>query len=172
MEEMWKDIKGYENLYQVSNLGRIRVLPKVVKCKGGATRTTPGKIMETELNYNGYPSIRLVREGKRMRHRIHILVWEAFGTSERNGKKIVIDHIDNDKTNCRIDNLQLLSGRANVAKAKKKVGRLTGAFFNGRKWFSQVRTGKVCKYIGSFDSEQAAHNAYLKEIELITKKIQ
>ena len=165
MKEQWKDIDGYRGLYQVSNLGRIKALSRSVNCKSGAKRIIPECFVKTELNYNGYPSVRLVKSGVRMRHRVHILVWEAFGKGTRNGKSVVIDHIDNDKTNCRIDNLQLLSGRENVAKAKKKENRLTGAYFNGKTWFAQIRIKGKAQFLGCFQSELDAHNAYKNKVK-------
>jgi hypothetical protein len=170
MEEIWKDIDGYSGIYQISNFGRVKALPRQVNAKNGSTRTTPEVVMQHEINFNGYPTVKLVLDGKKMRHRIHLLVWDAFGNGIRNGKRVVVDHIDNNKTNCHISNLQLLSGRENIIKAKKRIERLTGAYFNGNVWFSKIKIGSAYKYLGSFKSEIEAHNAYMKEKELITLK--
>ncbi|MDD3019458.1 MAG: NUMOD4 domain-containing protein [Alphaproteobacteria bacterium] len=170
MNEVWKDIHGYVGIYQVSNFGRVKALPKIVNAKNGSTRTMPEVIMNAEINYNGYPTIKLVINGKRMRHRVHLLVWDAFGNGIRNGKRVVVDHIDNNKINCHISNLQLLSGRENIIKAKKRIERLTGAYFNGNVWFSQIKIKGTCKYLGAFKSEIEAHNAYMGEKELLTLK--
>lgn len=168
--ENWRDVPGYDGLYQVSNFGRIKVLSQTVNAKNGSTRTTPEVIMKVEINYNGYCSIRLVRDGKRMRHRVHLLVWDAFGDGKRDGKHVVVDHIDNDKTNCHISNLQLLTGRENVIKSKKKGGCLVGAYYNGNTWFSKIKIGDKYKYLGAFQTEIEAHQAYMKEKELLTIK--
>lgn len=170
MEEIWKDIAGYNGIYQVSNFGSVKALSKLVNAKNGSTRITPEVVMQHEINFNGYPTVKLVLDGKRMRHRIHLLVWDTFGNGMRDGKRVVVDHIDADKTNCHISNLQLLSGRENIIKAKKRIERLTGAYFNGNVWFSQIRIKGCCKYLGTFNSEKEAHNAYMKEKELITLK--
>lgn len=139
----------------------------MVQAKGNCLRSISETVMKTEINYNGYCSIYLVKEGKRMRHRIHLLVWDAFGNGQRAGKQIVIDHIDNDKTNCHISNLQLLTSRDNSIKGKKKEGRLTGAYYNNYSWFSKIRIGKEVKHLGSFDSELEAHQAYMREKNLL-----
>lgn len=170
MNEIWKDIAGYNGIYQVSNFGRVKALPKVVSAKNGSTRTTPEMIMRHEINYNGYPTVKLALDGERIRHRVHLLVWDAFGIGKREGKRVVVDHIDADKTNCHISNLQLLTGRENIIKAKRTDSKLTGAYFNGNVWFSKIKIGSAYKYLGSFKSEIEAHNAYVKEKKLITLK--
>ncbi|KAA6303118.1 MAG: hypothetical protein EZS26_000721 [Candidatus Ordinivivax streblomastigis] len=167
MNEAWKDVQGYEGIYQVSNFGRIKALSRTVQAKAGCLRQIPETILKDEINYNGYRSIHLVKEGKRMRHRVHLLVWDAFGNGQRAGKKIVIDHINNDKTNCHISNLQLLPSRDNSIKGKKKDGHLTGAYYNNYSWFSKIRIGKRIKHLGSFSSEIEAHKAYMREKELL-----
>lgn len=168
--EEWKDISGYNGIYQISNFGGVKALPRVVNAKNGSTRTTTEIIVKNEINSNGYPSVRLIKDGMRMRHRIHLLVWDAFGDGKRDGKHMVIDHIDNNKANCHISNLQLLTGRENVIKAKKRAGKLTGAYFNGNVWFSKIKIGGVYKYLGTFNSDIEAHEAYMKEKEFITSK--
>jgi len=167
MVEVWKDIAGYEGIYQISNSGKIKALLRTVNAKGNSIRKIPETILQDEINYNGYRSIYLVKNGKRMRHRVHLLVWDDFGNGNRLGKQIVIDHIDNDKTNCHISNLQLLPARDNCIKGKKKEGHLTGAYYNKYSWFSKIRIGKKIKHLGSFSSELEAHQAYMREKRLL-----
>lgn len=171
MNEIWKDVVGYEGIYQVSTLGRIKAKERIVNAKGNSIRKIREAIIQPEINFNGYLTVRLVNNGARMRHRIHLLVWDAFGNAERNRKNIVVDHIDNNKVNCRFDNLQLLTARENLIKGKKKPGRLTGAYFNGHTWFSQIIINGIRKYLGSFNNEIEAHKAYMTEKNLITSKL-
>lgn len=169
--EVWKDITGYEGIYQVSNAGKVKALARTIKAKSNSERTTSEVEIQPDVNYNGYLSVRLVKNGVRMRHRVHLLVWDAFGTKKRNGKSIVVDHIDNNKTNCHISNLQLLTGRDNIIKGKQKEGHLTGTCRVGNIWYSRIRIGNIRKYLGSFPSALEAHTAYLKEKQLVTIKI-
>ena len=57
--EKWKDIKGYEELYQVSNLGNVKSLERKVKCKGGALRTVNKKLLKLYLDGKGYLQVKL-----------------------------------------------------------------------------------------------------------------
>ena len=66
MEEIWKDIKEYEGLYQVSNLGRIKSLDRIIKSgisNSGYIKIN-GKILKQKLGKNGYLSVQLWKEGK------------------------------------------------------------------------------------------------------------
>ena len=69
MKEVWKDIKDFEGLYQVSNLGRVRSLPR---------NTTSGKILKPRKDIYGYVSVCLFKEGVRYWKKIHRLVAQEF----------------------------------------------------------------------------------------------
>lgn len=75
--EIWKPIKNYEGLYEVSNQGRIRSLDHDVPCKGG-TRTVKGKIRKPQYNAKGYEIVTLSKENKLWTATVHQLVAEAF----------------------------------------------------------------------------------------------
>lgn len=84
MKEIWKDIENYEGLYQISNLGRVRSLPR---------KTTKGKILKTVKDYNnyGYEKVTLCKNGKRKNYSVHFLVAVAFVDNPHNYPQI--DHI-------------------------------------------------------------------------------
>ena len=101
MEEIWKPIKGYEGIYDISNYGRVKSLKR-------KTNNQTGKedlILVAHLDKDKYPTTVISKNGKSKTYRIHRLVWEAFGEGDRDGMNIQIDHIDNDRSNPRIDNL-------------------------------------------------------------------
>lgn len=95
MEEIWKDIKGYEGKYQVSNLGRIKVL--------NYKRSGQEHIMATKNN-KGYCEIRLAKDGKRKDFIVHRLVAQAFIPNPNNLPQV--NHIDENKTNNCVNNLE------------------------------------------------------------------
>lgn len=98
MQEIWKDIKGYDGLYKVSNLGRVYSYPRY-RTKGGYSVGTC---------CNGYLSFTLCKtKDVHIRQYIHILVWEAFKGSIP--EHYVVHHKDHNKHNNNIDNLELLS---------------------------------------------------------------
>lgn len=99
MEEIWKDIKGYEGLYQISNFGNVKSLPKFrVKYHTGEI------ILKQQNSANGYKQINLYKNNKHRTEKIHRLVAEAFIPNPEN--KPEVNHIDGDKTNNYIGNLE------------------------------------------------------------------
>jgi hypothetical protein len=116
MEEIFKDVKGYEGLYQVSNLGRVKSLPKTWVSGNGGFRSHYGKILKATKCSSGYYQVGLYKDGVSKKLRIHKLVAMAFFNHAPNGYKIVVDHIDNNKENNRVDNLQLITNRENSSK--------------------------------------------------------
>lgn len=110
MEE-WRDIRGYEGYYQVSNLGRVRSLNRYVKAnKSGGIRLLKGKIMKlTKIkgrddSDNRYVVVNLRREGEGKVHQVHRLVAEAFIPNPDNSP--IPNHIDGNKDNNCVDNLE------------------------------------------------------------------
>lgn len=75
--EEWKDITGYEGLYQVSTLGNVRSYNKIVGCRGGKTRLVKGKILAPTRSGNGYVKVMLTKNKTRRNRNVHRLVAEA-----------------------------------------------------------------------------------------------
>ena len=117
MKEIWKDIKGYENKYQISNLGRVKSLNYL--------RTKKEKILKSHFDKDGYLILNLCKNGKIKNVRVHRLVAEAFLSNPRNYN--VINHKDENKQNNNINNLEWCSMKYNnyygshLEKIKKKV---------------------------------------------------
>lgn len=100
MEEEWRDIIGYEGLYQVSNLGRIKSLYKKVICKNGF-RSCKEKILKN----NSYGDYNRIQIGKKSKHfLVHRLVAKAFIPNPEN--KPCVNHINGIKTDNRKENLE------------------------------------------------------------------
>ena len=87
MVEIWKDIKGYEGLYQVSNIGRVRSLKR---------NNTNGKILKQCINKDGYLRVDLSKNNIKSTKRVHRLVAETFIDNDKNLP--VINHKDENKT--------------------------------------------------------------------------
>jgi len=76
-DEMWKDITGFENLYRVSSLGRVKSLPRIIKTYNGGVFLLQDMIIKQFL-HDGYPQVRLCKEGKMYSFSVHRLVATAF----------------------------------------------------------------------------------------------
>lgn len=109
MEEIWKDIKGYEGLYQVSNLGRVKSLPKLKKTPT-STFMTKERIKKANL-CKGYLRVGLRKKGKTKSYFVHCLVAQAF-LGEANG--LTVNHKDENKLNNRADNLEYMTLAENI----------------------------------------------------------
>ena len=114
MEEIWKDIEGYEGLYQVSNLGRVRSLDhmsfrnlngKIYDCR------VKGKMLALVKDSSGYLNARLWKDGVKA-YLVHRLVAKAFIHNPDNLE--TVNHKDEDITNNRADNLEYLSVVDNI----------------------------------------------------------
>ena len=93
-KEIWKDIKGYEGLYQVSSFGNVKSLDRYVDGINGSKRLMTGRILKHQKDGNGYHVVHLSKLGKVKNNKIHWLVAETFLNHKRNGFKYVIHHLD------------------------------------------------------------------------------
>jgi hypothetical protein len=113
-EEIWKPIEGlkdgfYDGLYEVSSLGRIKLLPRILNCPNGK-RLTKEKIV-TGSNAHGYRRINLKKDRIRLQIDIHILVARAF-IPNPNGYPQV-NHIDANRANNEVSNLEWCTQKMN-----------------------------------------------------------
>lgn len=107
--EIWKDIPGYEGLYQVSSLGRFKALGKIrvgVKC----SRVYKDRILSQKINFDRYYYVSLSKAGKKISYRSHRLIALAFlGESS-----LPVDHIDGNSLNNNVINLRYVSQSENI----------------------------------------------------------
>lgn len=107
MEEIWKDIKGYEKMYQISNCGRIRSLSRFInnnKEDGSIGFYLKEKIKNQCISKTGYYICTLYKKGKGRTFKVHRLIAEAFIDNPSNYP--IINHKDGNKLNNAIDNLE------------------------------------------------------------------
>ena len=108
--EIWKPVKGYEGLYEVSSMGRVRSLGGMIIRKNGYHKTFQGRILKPWLN-RGYEQVYLCNDFGRKHRLVHILVCSAFKPNPDN--KPFVDHIDGNRRNNRIDNLRWCTAKEN-----------------------------------------------------------
>lgn len=111
-KEIWKPAEGYENFYQVSNYGRVKSIDRTETCKDGVVRFRKGKVLKPHQNYNGYLWVSFCTNDIRKKKKIHRLVAQCF-IPNPDGKPQV-NHIDGDKHNNHVDNLEWVTPKENA----------------------------------------------------------
>lgn len=136
MKEIWRDIEGYENLYQVSNLGRVKSL-------GNGICNSKEKILKAIKHNCGYLSICLYKYGKSKKYFVHRLVAHAFIPNPYNLPQV--NHISEDKTNNRVDNLEWCDCKYNInyGTHNKKVSESQTNHPKKSKKVLCIETGKI-----------------------------
>lgn len=122
----------------------------------------PRKLVENVANANGYCDVRF--KGRNVRY--HRIIWILL-----NGDipaKMDIDHIDGNRVNNNVNNLRLSTRRENTQnRIEHRKGKLVGCCYNKlkRKWRAVIQVNGKHKFLGLYDTEQEAHNAYKKALE-------
>lgn len=140
MEEIWKDVRGFEGLYQISNFGRVRSLDRI----DSMGRLHLGQILKITDNSHGYKKVTLCKNSVHTNKYIHRLVAEAFISNPNNLSEV--NHKDEDKSNNSIDNLEWVSHRDNMEYGTRKErhkAKISGANNVGAKKVICITTGEV-----------------------------
>ena len=138
MKEIWKPVVGYEGFYEVSNIGRVRSLARIVECNDGRKRKIKDRTLKGSRNSGGYSGVTLHKDGCTKFVNIHRIVAEAFVPNPL--EKEEVNHKDENPSNNHASNLEWVTHKENlnygmrnerVAKANSKpVAQYTkdGAF--------------------------------------------
>lgn len=115
--EQWRDICQWEGFYQVSNCGRVRSLDRNCRQRGGTTRVLAGRILKGRVNNCGYRVVPLSHLGRLEVLQVSRLVVRAFIGEIPPGMQV--NHIDGDKTNNAVENLEIVTPSQNIAHARQ-----------------------------------------------------
>ena len=172
-KEIWKNIPSYEGYYQVSDLGRVRSLDRVRTYKSGASKLLEGKMLNPTMN-KGYKHAILTMKGRRKSFRISQLVAMAFLGHKPDGHKLVVDHINGNRLDDRVENLRIVTHRANTSTCFRTdngtfSSKYVGVYWNinSLKWNSSIRYDSTSIHLGLFDNEKDASDAYQKALSKI-----
>lgn len=145
--EIWKDIKGYEGKYQISNLGQVKSL--------GNDRSKKEKIRKLNKRKDGYLQVKLWKNGTYKMFKIHQLVAIAFVPNPDN--KTDVDHIDTNRSNCHVSNLRWSTHKENC----NNPLTLSNKKNNLHLWKLRKTKKYICKNTGEiFESEKEIKEKY------------
>ena len=159
MQEVFRDIPNYKGMYQVSNLGNVKSL----KRKG----CLKDKFLKLCYDSRGYLNCNLHKNNVQKTRTVHQLVAISFLNHKIDGHKLVVNHINFNKSDNRLENLEVITQRKNANKKHiKSSSKYVGVYYNkaNGKWISQININKTIKYLGSFKDEYKAYLAYKEEL--------
>lgn len=154
--EIWKDVVNQNGDYLVSNTGLIKSM------KFGRN-----KYLKQFIDGRGYLAVNMYYNGKQKTRNVHQLVAEAFLGHISCGMKLVINHIDFNKCNNKLENLEIVTSRENSnLKHIKSTSIYTGVSWDKKhsKWKSTIIINGKQKYLGFFDLEVKASQYYEKAL--------
>tara|TARA_R110002049_G_scaffold86879_1_gene220629 strand:- start:3004 stop:3534 length:531 start_codon:yes stop_codon:yes gene_type:complete len=153
-KEIWADIEGFEGIYQVSNMGRVKSLARKGKRFSHILRNRTNK---------KYYQVGLCERGEMTNRKVHQLVAVAFLNHIPCGMDLVVHHIDNDRSNNKLENLEITTNRRNCSVDKKnKTSQYTGVCYvaNRSKFKASIWIDSKTKHLGYFTNELEASNKY------------
>jgi hypothetical protein len=174
VQEIWKDIPGYEGYYQASDLGRIRSLDRMMYPPHTKETLRKGKIISPSINPKGYNIIGLYKDGKGKYTSVHRLITTTvLGKSD-----LHIDHIDGNKINNRLDNLRYCTVRENnTFRNWDRSKGFSSSFVGVHKsrtpgvWLANIYLNNKSIYLGRFKNEDEAAEAYQYALSMHLSKI-
>ena len=123
--EIWKDVKGYEGYYQVSNMGRVKSM-RVLKTPKNGVKCRKNAFLSTKTSHDKqYVTVALCRDGEKKQTQVHRLVAEAFIPNPNNLP--FVNHKDENPSNNRADNLEWCTMDYNFQYSRERNGRMKGS---------------------------------------------
>ena len=167
--EIWKDVPNYEGYYQVSDLGRVKSLSRLARNRQ-ACWFSKERILKPTIGTTGYFYVTLINEIKRKKIKVHQLVAMSFLGHKSDGtQRIVVDHINNIKIDNNLSNLQIITGRLNISKDRKRLNKcLTGVEkINNERFRAKIVYNGKSIHLGAFKTEQEASEYYQNAVKSI-----
>ena len=123
MTEIWHPCAGYETHYEVSNIGNVRSIERMVRHAKGGVKISPSKLLKQGKSKSGYLIVSFCVDGIKSNQTVHRLVARAFISNESN--KPQVNHKDGNKHNNHIDNLEWMTASENGLHAYRVLGNTT-----------------------------------------------
>ena len=162
--EQWKDIPDYEGYYQISNLGRVKSLEKTLIIRGRKC-VYKALMKKNGIGKRGYWETSIYKNGKGCRTKIHRLIAISFIDNPKNHPQV--NHIDGNRLNNKISNLEWVNNRENSChrfKSSNLTSKYTGVsyFKRNNKWRSSIQVNGVSIRFGMFNTEEEAYEKRLE----------
>lgn len=164
--EIWKNVIGYEGYYEISNLGNVRSLDRIIVDKI-RTRFLKGCNLKSSIKQSGYEQLVLSMNGKSKSFNVHQLMAINFLKHFPCKHKLVINHKNFIRNDNRLVNLEIVTQRENTnQKHLKSKSKYVGVAKNkrGKEWRASIEINRKRIYLGSFDLEEDASIAYQEEL--------
>lgn len=171
--EIWKDIPNYEGLYMASNMGRIKSLERWSIYKDGRRKFLPTVELKGTLTH-GHKLVVLTKNKKVQFYYVHQLIAMSFLGHVPNKFEIIVDHIDHNRLNNKVSNLQLITVRENVSRSRHlypKTSKYIGVSkcAKGIKWSAAIQIKSKTVRLGNYYQEDVAALHYQTALENIDK---
>jgi hypothetical protein len=169
--EEFKDIPNYEGCYQVSNLGRVKSLRRYVSHSLYGSMFIKESVLKQSFNGNGYLIVNLAKNTKYKTRTVHQLIAECFLNHKPCKFELVVGHKNDIRKHNYLENLHIITNRKNSDKHHlPSYSKYIGVHWqkNRKKWMARIYINKQRVYLGSFNLEIDAHNAYENKLKEIT----
>ncbi len=160
-DEVWVPIAGHELDYAVSNMGRVK---RTSRPRSGPTY--PGKVLACRPNRFGYRCVVLRKDGENYWRTVHKLVCLAFLGPKPPGKEI--NHLDGDKLNSRLDNLEYCTSQANSLHRARVLKKCVGSENGGSK-LTEADIPQIRARLAAGESQQSIANDYHVSQETVSR---
>lgn len=161
--EIWKEIPEYEGKYDVSNYGRVKSLSRIIMRSGKYPFLSKELMLKQSVHSDGYLGVCLGNKNGRKSIKTHQLVAMAFLGHKRCSFRIVVDHVDNNCLNNKLENLQLITHRDNSIKDRVINHKYSGVTFEKRrkKWVGRISLNNKHYTTTYFKDEEEAYLEYI-----------
>ncbi len=169
--EKWVNVKGYEGIYMVSDLGNVKALARTFWSEKRKCFINKKERLMSMCNSSGYKLVQLYKNRIPKNFLVHQLVYYSF-YGVKSCQSSPIDHINNDKSDNRIMNLQKLTHRENISKTDKVTSSIyTGVSYRSDidKWRARITIKGKVHHLGNFETEIEAAEEYERKLDELVK---